>query len=44
MAGQLKTISQGEGWKHKLDMPDRTSELPRGTHIPFDTDIKIYNK
>eukprot|EP00090_Calanus_glacialis_P002363 TRINITY_DN11756_c0_g1_i1.p1 TRINITY_DN11756_c0_g1~~TRINITY_DN11756_c0_g1_i1.p1 ORF type:complete len:463 (+),score=131.42 TRINITY_DN11756_c0_g1_i1:108-1496(+) len=40
----LMKVFHGEGWKHKLDMPDRTSELPRGTHIPFDTDIKIYNK
>lgn len=32
------------GDKFKLDMPDKTSGLPRGTHMPFDEDIKIYNK
>merc|ERR1712126_348555 len=25
-------------------MPNRISGLPRGTHIPFDTDVMIYNR
>ena len=37
-------LSQREGHKHKLDQPDRVSGLPRGTHIPFDTDIRIFNR
>lgn len=33
-----------EGHKHKLDMPDKISGLPRGTHMPFDKDVMIYNR
>lgn len=35
---------QAEGPRHKLDLPDKKTGLPRGTHIPFDTDIKIFNR
>merc|ERR1719471_232317 len=40
----LKRIFQHDGQKYKLDQPDKVSGLPRGTHIPFDTDIKIFNR
>ena len=38
------TPLQAEGPRHKLDLPDKKTGLPRGTHIPFDTDIKIFNR
>ena len=37
-------VFHGHGDKYKLDMPDRVSGLPRGTHMPFDQDIMIYNR
>ena len=40
----LITLLQGTGHNYKLDQPDKVSGLPRGTHIPFDTDIKIFNR
>jgi len=40
----LMNLFQKQGQKYKLDQPDKVSGLPRGTHIPFDTDIKIFNK
>ena len=40
----LMNVFQGSGHKYKLDQPDKESGLPRGTHIPFDTDIKIFNR
>lgn len=40
----LMNTFQAEGWKHKLDMPDKVSGLPRGTHMPFDQDVMIYNR
>jgi len=40
----LMEVFHTEGWKHKLDMPDTKTGLPRGTHIPFDKDIQIYNR
>jgi len=41
---QLMDVFHGHGSAHKLDMPDRVSGLPRGTHMPFDQDIMIYNR
>ena len=37
-------VFHDHGDKYKLDMPDRVSGLPRGTHMPFDRDIMIYNR
>ena len=41
---QLMDVFHDHGDKYKLDMPDRVSGLPRGTHMPFDRDIMIYNR
>jgi len=41
---QLMDVFHGHGDQYKLDMPDRVSGLPRGTHMPFDQDIMIYNR
>ena len=40
----LILLLQSTGHKYKLDQPDKVSGLPQGTHIPFDTDIKIFNR
>merc|ERR1719397_2069440 len=40
----LLAVFYAEGPRHKLDLPDMKTGLPRGTHIPFDTDIKIFNR
>ena len=40
----IMRLLQTTGHKYKLDQPDKVSGLPQGTHIPFDTDIKIFNR